>query len=65
MEKRFHVRRLREARKTGQWKFAVIHFCGARLCPEDQPQRVDAQNRLVLSGRAAAGRGDTAALRAK
>ena len=40
-------------------------FCGPRLCPEDQPQRVEGQNRLILRGPAAAGRDDTAALRAK
>jgi len=22
-------------------------FCGPRLCPEDQPQRVEAENRLI------------------
>jgi hypothetical protein len=40
-------------------------FCGARLCAKHQPQRVDMQNRLVLCGRAAAGRDDTAALLVK
>jgi hypothetical protein len=40
-------------------------FCGARLCAKHQPQRVDMPNRLVLCGRAAAGRDDTAALLVK
>ena len=41
------------------------HIVGARLCAKHQPQRVDKQNRLMLCGRAAAGRDDTAALRGK
>ncbi len=40
-------------------------LCGARLCAKHQPQRVGKQKRLVLCGRAAAGRDDTAALRGK
>ena len=38
-------------------------LCGARLCRPDQPQRLESGECLVLCGRAAAGRDDTAALR--
>jgi len=38
---------------------------GARLCRPDQPQRFPARSCLVLCGRAAAGRDDTAALRVR
>ena len=53
------------ARKNFHQRGQQFSFCGARLCAKHQPQRVETQNRLMVCGRAAAGRDNTAALRVK
>jgi len=54
-----------DPRQSGVSFGAAIFILEEPGCVEDQPQRVDTRNSLVLCERAAVGRDDTAALRAK